>query len=353
MKSTVNRWLSITNLMILLGISMSLLTAALLWLTNQLFDSNLIYVAVFIIVSLVTVVFARLLSEKEVQKQEKLEYAIKNAASGDYTTRIVFQPNDAHTDLFEQFNSLIEQIEQKLSILQALGEERVLQEADTVEAAVHEERKRLARDLHDSVSQQLFAIHMSSASLPKLYEVNPESAKQVMEQLITMSTSAQTQMRKLIAHLRPMELVNQSLSVALQKWFPDYCRQNHIQGHLDNRIATNLSEAKEHQIFMIIQEAMANVVKHAKCKSCHLSMYETDSQVHIHLQDDGNGFEQDALIRKSYGLITMQERAKKLGGLTEIISKPGTGTIVKVSIPKLGSRRSIDEHSNEDKNYAG
>src|SRR5690606_22145181 len=249
--------------------------------------------------------------------------------------RVQYDEGDPYEAWYRQFNDFLEQTEQKLAYIQVLGEAKVLQEAASVEAAVFEERKRLARDLHDSVSQQLFAIHMSASSLQKLQEVNPEHANEVMKQLVTMSSNAQQQMRKFIAHLRPMELENRSLSEALNYWYPDYCRQNNIQGRLDYLIQSTLSEAKEHQLFLIIQEAMANIVKHARCTNCQLTLYETDNRVIVTLEDDGIGFKQEALTRKSYGLSTMRERAQKLSGDTEIISKEGRGTIVKVTIPKL------------------
>lgn len=91
----------------------------------------------------------------------------------------------------------------------------------------------MARDLHDTVSQQLFAIHMAASSLPKVLESNAPAAHTVLEQLIQMSNTAQKQMRALIAQLRPMELVGKSLAEALDQWFPDYCRQNGLKGIKD------------------------------------------------------------------------------------------------------------------------
>ena len=205
-----------------------------------------------------------------------------------------------------------------------------------------EERKRLARDLHDTVSQHLFAIHMSASSLPKLLEMNRERAESVMEQLIHMSAMAQKQMRGLIAQLRPLELEGRSLHEALDKWFPDYCRLNGIQGELGWRVAGTLSDAKEHQLFLIIQEAMANVVKHAGAKKASLLLAETERQYVMTLQDDGTGFRADQVKAGSYGLSTMRERARKLGGDGEIISKPGAGTRVKVTIPKLAKEEKED-----------
>ncbi|MGO4185475.1 sensor histidine kinase, partial [Paenibacillus sp. TAF43_2] len=135
--------------------------------------------------------------------------------------------------------------------------------------------------------------------------------------------------------LRPMELEGRTLYEALDKWFPDYCRQNNLQGELEWRLKERLSEAKEHQLFLIVQEAMANIVKHASAKGCTLTMADTERQVSMILQDDGVGFKVDEVRRGSYGLSTMQERAQKLGGAAEIWSKSGSGTRVKVTIPKM------------------
>jgi len=342
------KWMnkSITTKLIILVCSLLVLSLIAFYALQPIITSLYLMLGLIVASCFIGIVCIRKMMDKEIEKLDKIELAIKGAARGNYHTRIEYSKEDQNASIYEQFNELMEEIEQKLSYLQVLGEERVTQEATTVETAVHEERKRLARDLHDTVSQQLFAIQMSAASLVKLHGQNEEASLKVMDQLVKMSTTAQTQMRKLIAHLRPMELVNQTLSNALVKWFPDYCRQNQIQGHLDNRLANTITEAKEHQIFMIIQEAMANVVKHALCKNCYLSLYETESQILIELRDDGVGFDVNIPRNSSYGLITMQERSKKLGGNTEIISKPNRGTVVKIAIPKLVSGGSKDERTN-------
>jgi NarL family two-component system sensor histidine kinase LiaS len=156
-----------------------------------------------------------------------------------------------------------------------------------------------------------------------------------MEQLIVMSTAAQKQMRGLIAQLRPMELQGRTLAEALDRWFPDYCRQNGLQGTLDIRLNSRLTEAKEHQMFLIIQEAMANVVKHAGAKEVSLTLGETENRVSLQIEDDGAGFRSEQVRQGSYGLSTMRERAQKLGGEAEIVSKSGAGTTVKIWFPNF------------------
>jgi two-component system, NarL family, sensor histidine kinase LiaS len=283
---------------------------------------------------LVNVGFGYWAAQRFQRRIDALHLALKQVASGNMAVRIPEAGARSFTPAYREFNEMAKKLEQRMQWLQRIGEEQVMREAASNEAAVLEERKRLARDLHDTVSQHLFAIHMSASSMPKLLEINPDRAQDVLQQLIQMSSLAQKQMRGLIAQLRPLELEGRSLQEALDKWFPDYCRQNGLQGELGWRIAGQMSEAKEHQLFLIIQEAMANIVKHAGAGNVTLTASETERQYAMTLQDDGAGFRADQVKAGSYGLSTMRERAQKLGGDTEIISKPGSGTRIRVTIPK-------------------
>jgi len=291
------------------------------------------WIGVAAIFLLVSGVFGYFVAQRIHRRMDMLHLGLKQASHGNFDVRLPENGARAFSPVFREFNELVASLEERMQLLQRTGEEQVLREAASNEAAVLEERKRLARDLHDTVSQQLFAIHMSASSLPKLLELDQARAASVMEQLISISTMAQKQMRSYIAQLRPLELEGRSLQEALDKWFPDYCRQNGLQGVLDWRVKEKLSEAKEHQLFLIIQEAMANVVKHAGARTASLTLSENERQVVLTLQDDGAGFRPDHVKRGSYGLSTMRERANKLGGDASIISKPGSGTRVRVTLP--------------------
>jgi len=296
--------------------------------------------AAFVLVNIAVGYWA---AQRNQRRIDALHFAIKQAVSGNLSVRIPEEGARSFAPVYRDFNEMAAKLEERLQLLQRMGEEQVMREAAAGEAAVLEERKRLARDLHDTVSQQLFAIHVSASSLPKLLEVNPERAADLMQQLIQMSNSAQRQMRGLIAQLRPLELEGRSLREALEKWFPNYCRQNGLQGELRWDIESPLSDAKEHQLFLIIQEAMANIVKHASAQRVLLHATETERQYVVILQDDGAGFRADQVKAGSYGLTTMRERAQKLGGDTEIISKTGAGTRIRVTIPKYGSEERVDD----------
>jgi NarL family two-component system sensor histidine kinase LiaS len=239
------------------------------------------------------------------------------------------------------------QWEARLKLLQQLGERQIMEDGASKEAVVLEERRRLARDLHDTVSQQLFALHMSASSLPQLLERNPAHAHKVIEQLIAMSSSAQREMRGLIAQLRPLELQGRTLAEALERWFPDYCRHNGLQGTLDIQLKGTLSEAKEHQLFLVIQEAMANVVNHAGAGTVRLLLGETDRQLTLQIEDDGTGFNAGQVREGAYGLSTMRERALTLGGDAEIVTKQGSGTRVRVRLPKFEESPESDDKRSE------
>jgi two-component system, NarL family, sensor histidine kinase LiaS len=277
------------------------------------------------------------------RRLDQLQLAMKQAAAGNWKARLPEVEADAFSEVHRDFNRMLTHLEARMKLLQQMGERNIMEQASNQEAAVLEERRRLARDLHDTVSQQLFAMHMSASSLPKLLEVNAEQATKVMEQLIAMSSTAQRQMRGLIAQLRPMELQGRTLVEALDRWFPDYCRHNGLQGTLDVRLTSRLSDAMEHQLFLIIQEAMANVVKHAEAKTVRLHLAETARLVSLRLEDDGSGFSSEQVRSGAYGLSTIQERAYKLGGEAEIVSKPGAGTHVMVSFPIFSSDGSKEE----------
>lgn len=284
---------------------------------------------------LFSVVIGYMAGQRIQRRIDHLDLNMLQVAKGNLSVRMPDSDDQSFARVYHEFNSMMDTVENKMQLLQRLGEQEVIEKEQAAESAVLEERRRMARDLHDTVSQQLFAIHMSASSLPKVLERNVEQGQTVMNQLITMSQMAQKQMRALIAQLRPVELEGRTLFEALEKWFPDYCRQNGLKGMKELELQGELSEAIEHQLFLIIQEAMANIVKHAIARIVSLSLRETPRQVVMSISDDGQGFENVQHKQGSYGLTTMRERAEKLGGQVEIISRRGAGTTIRVHIPKF------------------
>ncbi|MCY9509055.1 histidine kinase [Paenibacillus larvae] len=317
----------------------NLLTAALLlitFLTFQLQEKGILWTILIVLAVLMLSVVVGYKAARTVQRKlDQLQEAMLEVSKGNFSSRIKVQSSDPFNDIEQVFNVMAKSMEQRVQMLQKLGEKSSLSEQETKQEAIMEERRRLARDLHDTVSQELFAIHMSASSLPKICEVNPRGAEHVMQQLIQMSHHAQKQIRGLISQLRPIELNGSTLEEAIGRWFPEYCRANELQGHLEVELNEPMSEPIEQQLFLIIQEGMANIVKHAAASEVYLSIHELEHQYVMQLQDNGHGFEQKSVTSASHGLATMRERSEKLGGTTEIISKQGAGTRVKVQIPKF------------------
>lgn len=284
---------------------------------------------------LFTAVIGYMAVQRIQRRIDHLDLNMLQVAKGNLSVRMPGSDDPSFARVYHEFNTMMDAVENKMKLLQRLGEQEVIEKEKAAEGAVLEERRRMARDLHDTVSQQLFAIHMSASSLPKVLERNESQGRTVMEQLITMSQMAQKQMRALIAQLRPVELEGRDLSEALERWFPDYCRQNGLKGMKELELQGELSEAIEHQLFLIIQEAMANIVKHSGARLVSLSLREGPRQVVLSISDDGHGFEIMQSKQGSYGLSTMRERAEKLGGQVEIISRKGAGTTIRVHIPKF------------------
>jgi NarL family two-component system sensor histidine kinase LiaS len=329
------KWELLVYFLVVSELSIVIVLIGLYYLPMLITSLLSIWIIIALCVLLVGFIIGYFIAVRFQRKVNLLHLSILQLSRGNLTTRIPLTGNDTFDKIYYDFNDMSASIEKRIQMLQVLGEENVRLQASSNEAAVLEERKRLARDLHDTVSQQLFALHLSAATLAKIIDIDPSKSREIIEQLTRVSSHAQKQMRGLIAQLRPVELEGRSLEQAIQKWFPDYCRHNQLLGTIDVRLSEHISDALEHQLFMIVQEAMANVVKHADAKHVELTLQELDHLYVLQISDDGQGFNNGKVQTNSYGLSTMRERAQKLGGEIEIFSKAGSGTRIKVQIPNF------------------
>jgi len=279
---------------------------------------------------------------------DALYLAMLEVSKGNFKARVNNESVHSFQYLYDTFNSMTSMLEERITLLQKLGQEKAQVEQEIINTAVVEERKRLARDLHDTVSQELFAIHMAASTLPKMQESNPQAVPALMQQMIKLSHHAQKQMRGLISQLRPIELNNHTLEEALDKWFPEYCRANELTGVLDVQVEGDIPDVIEHQLFLMIQEAMANVVKHASATRIVLTLKELDNQFIMQIEDNGKGFDRSDISSASHGLSTMRERSQQLGGETQITSQLEVGTKVRVTIPKLDQLEEESERKDND-----
>lgn len=153
------------------------------------------------------------------RRMDPLHLGIIQLMKGNYAYRLDLDNTELFKQIMEDYNQMTTVLEERMKQVQHRGVHEAMQQ-EAAEKAVIEERRRLARDLHDTVSQHLFAMHMQASSLPTLMKRNPEQSEKILNQLIQLSSLAQKQIRGLIAQLRPLELEGKSLTEGLGIWFP-------------------------------------------------------------------------------------------------------------------------------------
>jgi PAS domain S-box-containing protein len=210
--------------------------------------------------------------------------------------------------------------------------------AQLEEMAMVRERNRLARDLHDAVSQTLYSASLIADVLPKLWERDPQAARQRLSDLGNLSRSALAEMRMLLIELRPNALIEASLSDLLKQLALVAAGRSGIRFAVD--IDPQLADAKldaERQValYRIAQEAVNNVIKHSRASHAHVILarcggLSTDGCVELAVHDDGRGMSTREATHDHHGLKIIQERAHEIGALLTIESTEGAGTRVVV-----------------------
>src|SRR2546423_2337360 len=203
------------------------------------------------------------------------------------------------------------------------------------ELTVVEERNRLARELHDAVNQTLFSVSLTADAAALLVETEPERAKEQLGEVRELVRSAMAEMRSLIFELRPGDVVADGLAATLQKHV-DVLRRVHganIELELDGTRRLSPEAAVQREIFRIVQEAIANALKHSCAEHVRVHLEEKRDRLRVRIDDDGCGFDPEGpQARRRLGLISMRERADAIGGAIAVHSRPGAGTKITVEI---------------------
>jgi signal transduction histidine kinase len=211
------------------------------------------------------------------------------------------------------------------------------------EAAALEERARLARELHDSVTQALFSMTMhAEAAQMALRREGGDSAGRVarnLSQLRELTAGALAEMRALIFELRPGALQEEGLATALRKHTAALSAREGLPIEVqapEGKVA--LEPSTEEHLYRLAQEALHNVVKHAGASRAVVRLEpEERGQLVLEIDDDGAGFDPATVLDGHLGLRTMADRAQQIGGTLEVRSAPGAGTTVRVMVPCAAS----------------
>lgn len=197
--------------------------------------------------------------------------------------------------------------------------------------AVAAERNRLARELHDAVSQTLFSASLIAEVLPQLYEVNPPEGEKRLHELRRLARGALAEMRTLLMELRPAALTQSSLADLLQQLTDAALGRAQLPVKLSVEGERTYPPDVQVALYRITQEALNNVIKYAHASEVKLELLQTDAFVEIAIRDNGSGFDKENVPNNHFGLKIMQERAASIGAKLQIVSTPGAGTHITVT----------------------
>ena len=207
--------------------------------------------------------------------------------------------------------------------------------------AVLEERQRLARDLHDSVTQSLYSLTLLAEAGRRLIDLDVPQAARYLNDMGEIAQQSLKEMRLLVYQLRPLALAHEGLIGALQARLDSVEKRAGVEARfLIEGSLGNLPPALEEALFRIAQEALNNALKHAAARSIVVRLRGDDDCVTLEVADDGRGsalLSED--VKGGLGLTSMRERVTQLHGTLAIDSAPGQGTRVAVEVPRANSDR--------------
>jgi signal transduction histidine kinase len=263
----------------------------------------------------VGLLFGYVSMRRPVRRLRRLAATAQALADGDLARRIPVSGRDELSQLEADINRMAQRL------AAALAGERELAAARARTA----ERARIARELHDAVSQDLFSLRLLSGGVARALPAGSPLREQV-EQLARTATTATREMQAMLLELRPAALAEGGLAGALSRLAEAYRQRVGIRVHTDLADAEVTAE-REHALLRIAQEALANAVRHGEPTEVTLTLSPQVLRVH----DDGHGFD-PAMPATGMGLSLMAERAAEVGAVLVVESSPGGGTTVEVRL---------------------
>ena len=237
----------------------------------------------------------------------------------------------ADPDLDASFKSL----SGKLNLLTEAVQKAENQSLVREEAIIEKERKRIARDLHDTVSQELFAAHMILSGVSQqALKLDREKMQTQLQSVAAILETAQKDLRVLLLHLRPVELEEKSLIEGIQILLKELEDKSDLKVSLKQNVSKLPKKIEEH-IFRILQELISNTLRHAQASCLDVYLYQTDVELQLKVVDNGIGFQLGSLDDLSYGLRNIKERVEDMAGTVQLLTAPKQGLAVDIRIPLL------------------
>jgi signal transduction histidine kinase len=199
--------------------------------------------------------------------------------------------------------------------------------------AALEERQKLARELHDSVSQALFGIGLGARTARALLDRDPSKVADPLDYVVSLAEAALTEMRALIFELRPDALQQDGLVGILDKQAAALAARHKLDIKTDLGTEPEATFEVKEALYRIGQEALHNAVKHAHASTIWVSLNQAGQSLTLEIVDNGVGFDPEGAFPGHLGLQSMRERAARMGAVIEVESAPGQGSRLSVVVP--------------------
>jgi signal transduction histidine kinase len=203
------------------------------------------------------------------------------------------------------------------------------------ELSIVEERNRIARELHDAVTQKLFSLRLTAEAAAALLGADPTRAAAELGNIRRLAAEATEELRAIVVGQRPVDLTGDELDVALRKQIDLLDRVHEARVRFVGRCVPRLDDDRQEAIYRIAQEAMHNALRHAEAARIDVNLLSRNGTVVLEVVDDGRGFDPLAAgeATRRLGLASMRERARSIGGQLRVTSSPGGGTTVRLEVP--------------------
>jgi signal transduction histidine kinase len=256
-------------------------------------------------------------------------------ADGELGARIGDVQTDEVGRLAQQFDDMADTLAQSILTLRDLAQRNAELTRQVEATAIRAERLRLARELHDDIAQQLFSLSAQAAALPEQLARNPAHAAQQAHALAALAEQTLLELRALLVDLRPAALVQRGLAEALEELCQGWQATHALPADCALALAgRQLPSGVEDAIYRVAQESLSNVAKHAEAHTVSVSVVEGRQQITLSVTDDGRGFHREhGAGAGRFGLVSMQERARALGGSLVIESDTNCGTTLRLTLP--------------------
>lgn len=203
------------------------------------------------------------------------------------------------------------------------------------ELTIAEERSRLARELHDAVSQKLFSLRLTAQAAAALIDRDPARAKGELQQVAALAAEAADELRAAVVELRPAALDEDGLVNTLRTQIQVLDRAHSARVTFDSNAVRALPSAQEEALLRVAQEALHNALRHSGADRVDVALARRGQSTVLGITDNGVGFEPRTVRREGrhLGLVSMRARASGVGGRLTITSAPGKGTTIEMEVP--------------------